>query len=147
MQQLQTVLQFCCPQDQLYNCAKACRTTHASLPQASADTTCTLSSLLFLPLPLPAAVNFSYGTKYTLGAPCENYYTLRSRGGPDSSLVGEYERKTTVKVGCPQPEPIFRYSYDPKRSDIGAKDGAKDGGKDAKKAGPKRMLSSGKLLR
>lgn len=84
---------------------------------------------------LRQTVNLAYGAKWAIGAPCENYYTLRSQGGPDSSIAGT--RTTDIKQGCPPAPPIFKFSYDPKRSDAGGK----DGGKDAKKGGSRRRLA------
>jgi hypothetical protein len=75
---------------------------------------------------LRQTVNYSYGTKWAIGAPCENYYSYKAVGGPSSSL--QYPRKEGTKVGCPPPAPIFKYSYDPKRAPTG--EGEKgDGGK------------------
>ena len=87
---------------------------------------------------LPAALNWSAGTKF---GPPENYFTLRSQGGPYSSIQGT--RTTDVKVGSPPRPPVFQYSYNPKRSDTGGGDEKKSGGGGGdKKAGGRRLTQS-----
>jgi hypothetical protein len=115
-----------------------CRTcSHLGILSAES----TIVGLTSLPsVPVAAAVNLAYGAKWAIGAPCENYYTLRSQGGPDSSIAGT--RTTDIKQGCPPAPPIFKFSYDPKRSDAGGK----DGGKDAKKGGSRRRLAQSKYI-
>jgi hypothetical protein len=68
-----------------------------------------------------AAINWAAGTKF---GPPENYFTLRSQGGPYSSIAGT--RTTTVKAGSPPRPPVYQFSYDSKRSDTPA---PKDEGK------------------
>ena len=67
------------------------------------------------------AINWAAGTKF---GPPENYFTLRSQGGPYSSIAGT--RTTTAKAGSPPRPPVYQFSYDPKRSDTPA---PKDEGK------------------
>jgi hypothetical protein len=79
-----------------------------------------------------AAVNWAAGTKF---GPPENYFTLRSQGGPYSSIAGT--RTTTAKAGSPPRPPVYQFSYDSKRSDTPA---PKEAGE--KKAGGRRLSQS-----
>jgi hypothetical protein len=81
-----------------------------------------------------AALIYSSGQRF--GPQLENYFTLRSQGGPLSSIAGE--RTTTTKAGSPPQPPAFEYKFDPKRADAKAADGdAKAAGGAAPKAGAK----------
>ncbi len=80
-----------------------------------------------------AGINWSAGTKF--GPQAENYFTLRSQGGPYSSIAGT--RTTNVKAGSPPQPPVYQFSFDPKRSDTPK---AKDAGD--KKTSGRRLTQS-----